>query len=240
MQQPDTTVIKSALSRSGIESTDRGRRQASASCVACPPRIRRASVQALRDSDLAFDFLVDVFGIDTGEADRRRLPAALLRARRRGHRQGRSRLRRATRQRLGRLPGRDDARARACRAVRPRPEGPPEPPPPAHHRRLRAVPAQVGRCPQRRRGARPRRAGASTPPISTAAPAAIVPQPPSTPPSRPPSRPCSRSPRCCRRACGECPRASTSSAPSTCCSTWARNTRRPTASCASSSSSTAR
>jgi len=66
LQQPDTTVIKSALSRSDIEVTIDDVANFGAVCRVAA-RDSRAAVVALRDSDLAFDFLVDVFGIDTGE-----------------------------------------------------------------------------------------------------------------------------------------------------------------------------
>ena len=69
LQQPDTTVVKRRpRQRGGSSAARRERRAASASCAACSPRTCARAVVALRDSDLAFDFLVDLFGIDTGEA----------------------------------------------------------------------------------------------------------------------------------------------------------------------------
>jgi NADH-quinone oxidoreductase subunit D len=67
LQQPDTTVIKSALGRSGIELAVEDVANVGIVCRVAASDAR-ATVVALRDSDLAFDFLVDVFGIDTGEA----------------------------------------------------------------------------------------------------------------------------------------------------------------------------
>jgi NADH-quinone oxidoreductase subunit D len=67
LQQPDTTVIKSALGRSGIELAVEDVANVGIVCRVAASDAR-ATVVALRDSDLAFDFLIDVFGIDTGEA----------------------------------------------------------------------------------------------------------------------------------------------------------------------------
>ncbi len=67
MPQPDLTVVRSALERAGVAVSIE-----EVACLGVVCRVSadsaRAAVATLRDSDLAFDFLIDLFGIDTGEA----------------------------------------------------------------------------------------------------------------------------------------------------------------------------
>jgi NADH-quinone oxidoreductase subunit D len=65
--QPDVTTVNNALSRSGIEAAIEEVAGVGVVCRVAPTDARKA-VAALRDSELAFDFPVDIFGIDTGEA----------------------------------------------------------------------------------------------------------------------------------------------------------------------------
>ena len=65
MQLPDTTVVKGLLARAGLSAAVESVEHLGVVCRV-PAAEARESVVALRDSDLAFGFLVDVFGIDTG------------------------------------------------------------------------------------------------------------------------------------------------------------------------------
>jgi len=65
--QPDATVVKSALSRCDIDVSVQDVENLGLVCRVSAED-SRAAVGSLHDSDLAFDFLIDVFGIDTGGA----------------------------------------------------------------------------------------------------------------------------------------------------------------------------
>ncbi|NTU71623.1 MAG: NADH-quinone oxidoreductase subunit D [Coriobacteriia bacterium] len=67
MQQLDTTVAKSVLERAGIESSVESAEGSLSVCRVAATDVRAALV-ALRDSDVSVRALVDLFGIDTGEA----------------------------------------------------------------------------------------------------------------------------------------------------------------------------
>lgn len=66
--QPDATLIAKALAAAGIN--DASIDETSAPGVVCrvTPEHAPGAVKALKDSDHEFVFLVDLFGIDTGEA----------------------------------------------------------------------------------------------------------------------------------------------------------------------------
>lgn len=64
---PDVTVINSTLASAGI--TDAAVEKTGLGVIArVPISSARAALEALKASDSAFDFMVDLFGIDTGEA----------------------------------------------------------------------------------------------------------------------------------------------------------------------------
>jgi NADH:ubiquinone oxidoreductase subunit C len=65
LQLPDITVVRGLLARAGLSATVEGVEHLGVVCRV-PAAEARESVVALRDSDFAFGFLVDVFGIDTG------------------------------------------------------------------------------------------------------------------------------------------------------------------------------
>lgn len=67
MQQPDTPVAKSALASAGLTAEVDTVDHLGVVCRV-PAAQAREAVLALRDSELAFCFLVDVLGIDTGDA----------------------------------------------------------------------------------------------------------------------------------------------------------------------------
>ena len=67
MQQLDTTSAESVLQRAGVASSVEAVEFLGAVCRVSPSDVREALV-ALRDSDLSLGYLVDFFGVDTGEA----------------------------------------------------------------------------------------------------------------------------------------------------------------------------
>ena len=67
MQQLDTTVAKRVLERAGVAASVETLEGLGVVCRVPAAEARRAVI-ALRDSDLGMAFLVDLFGVDTGEA----------------------------------------------------------------------------------------------------------------------------------------------------------------------------
>lgn len=67
MQQLDTTAARGVLERAGVTAAVETVEGLGAVCRVAPEKARRALL-ALRDSDLGFCFLVDLFGIDTGDS----------------------------------------------------------------------------------------------------------------------------------------------------------------------------
>jgi NADH-quinone oxidoreductase subunit D len=66
LQQLDMTVANTIVERAGVTASVETVPGLGAVCRVTPADVRTALV-ALRDSDLAFGFLVDLFGVDTGE-----------------------------------------------------------------------------------------------------------------------------------------------------------------------------
>jgi len=66
LQQLDTTVARGVLERAGVTAAVETVEGLGAVCRV-PAAQTRAALLALRDSDLGFGFLVDLFGVDTGE-----------------------------------------------------------------------------------------------------------------------------------------------------------------------------
>jgi len=67
LQQLDTTVARSVLQRAGVEASVETLEGLGVVCR-MPASSARVALVALRDSDLGLSFLVDLFGVDTGEA----------------------------------------------------------------------------------------------------------------------------------------------------------------------------
>ncbi|HET6351001.1 MAG TPA: NADH-quinone oxidoreductase subunit C [Coriobacteriia bacterium] len=65
--QPDPTLIAKTLAEAGVEASFEEVR-ALGYVVRIAPESVRAAIGALKDCSRSFDFLVDLFGIDTGEA----------------------------------------------------------------------------------------------------------------------------------------------------------------------------
>jgi NADH-quinone oxidoreductase subunit C len=65
--QPDATPISKALSRAGVPYSAEVEGLAGV-VVRVPPDAVGAALAALRDSERRYEFMVDLFGIDTGEA----------------------------------------------------------------------------------------------------------------------------------------------------------------------------
>jgi len=66
--KPDTTHIASALERAGVGGAAVEEIEVLGVVARVEPSQVRAAISALKDSDHDFAFLVDLFGIDTGEA----------------------------------------------------------------------------------------------------------------------------------------------------------------------------
>ena len=66
MQLPDTAVVKGVLATAGLSADVQAVEHLGVVCRV-PASEARDAVTALRDSSLSLDFLVDLFGIDTGE-----------------------------------------------------------------------------------------------------------------------------------------------------------------------------
>lgn len=65
--KPDVTHIAKALERAGVEVEDVSDTEKLGVVVRVSPEHARRTLAALRDSDHSFTYVVDIFGIDTGE-----------------------------------------------------------------------------------------------------------------------------------------------------------------------------
>lgn len=66
--QPDVTAVASLLAKAGIESATVDTVPVLGVVVRVDAPALRDAIAALKGSDAAFDFMVDLFGVDTGEA----------------------------------------------------------------------------------------------------------------------------------------------------------------------------